>query len=82
MSRQRKTRVSDSYALRQAAYMQLPPAKVLRPLRRTMVRLVALLPKNPSIKQVAIWRAYVRPILSAAKQGNGGEVRRLAATLA
>lgn len=34
MSRQRKTWVSDAYAKRQAAFMQLPPAKINRPLRR------------------------------------------------
>lgn len=82
MSRQRKTWVSDSYALRQAAFMQLPPAKVVCPFRGTLTRLLDLLPKNPSMEQVGRWQALVRPLVRAAKHGDGGEVRRLAATLA
>jgi hypothetical protein len=81
MSRARKTWVSDTYALKQARFMQLPVAKIERPLRASLIRVVEAIPKplrtDPeTLKRV---RTMLRPIINAARDGDGATVRHFAA---
>lgn len=76
--------------MRQVAYMQLPPAKTIRPMRAALFALVdkariaaraAKLDPHDLSTQATIaqmLRREARPIIKAAKAGNGAEVRRRA----
>ena len=80
--RVQKTWVSDTYALRQARYMQLPPAKIERPFRKIMVKAVESLPRTKDAVLYAsalkALRTALRPAIQAAKRGDGGFVKDLA----